>query len=91
MDRGSIIEAQITLEEEFQKEIERCKEDPYYFMMNYVTFNGEKPKINREQYEKEILEWELRAFIMRLKPRRPLSKEFALELFNRHKQSQLSQ
>lgn len=39
---NSIIEAQITLQEERAKEIERCK-DPLYFYKNYMLINGKKP------------------------------------------------
>lgn len=38
---NSIIEAQITLREEQEKEIERCK-DPLYFYENYIIINGVK-------------------------------------------------
>lgn len=43
LTRGnSIIESQITLEEETNKEIDRCIDSAYYFYTNYLTFNNKK-------------------------------------------------
>lgn len=52
---NSVIEAQITLEDETNKEIERCRNDPYYLYINYckILVNGIEtiPGITREQFE----------------------------------------
>ncbi len=50
---NSIIEAQITLEEEQRKELERCKTDIVYYFENYLLFNGKPRKL--WDYEKERL------------------------------------
>ena len=35
-------------------ELDKCKNDPYYFFSNYCLINGEKPKITREEFESRI-------------------------------------
>lgn len=40
MERGSVIDAQVTLLEEVEKEIERCK-DPIYWYNTYWIVNGQ--------------------------------------------------
>lgn len=36
---------------EEQEEYDKCKNDPYYFFINYHTVDGEKLDITREQFE----------------------------------------
>lgn len=45
---NSIIEGQITFEEEVIKEIQRCKEDLHYMYLNYYIIDGKLPE-NREE------------------------------------------
>lgn len=37
-----------------KEELEKCKNDPYYFFSNYCLINGEKPKITKEEFESKI-------------------------------------
>ena len=39
---------------EDKEELEKCKNDPYYFFYNYCLINDEKPKITREEFESRI-------------------------------------
>lgn len=41
-------------EVEDKEELEKCKNDIYYFFSNYCLINGEKPKITREEFESKI-------------------------------------
>lgn len=41
-------------EVEDKEELEKCKNDIYYFFSNYCLINGEKPKITREEFESRI-------------------------------------
>lgn len=57
---NSIIEAQITLQEEQAKELERCK-DPYYLFLNYWKveqfYNSkENVVVNRKDITREMFE-----------------------------------
>ena len=45
---NSIIEAQITLKEEVEKEIDRCKKDPHYMYLNYFLLEGKPPQFKEE-------------------------------------------
>jgi len=31
-------------------ELQKCKDDPYYFFTNYCTINGEQPSISEERF-----------------------------------------
>lgn len=48
MEKGSIVDAQVTLDEEQQKEIERCKDWKYYYITYWriVKENGILTKPN---------------------------------------------
>lgn len=52
MERGSVIDAQVTLTEEIHKEIERCKDISYY-INNYVkvTRNNQVIDVDFTNYE----------------------------------------
>jgi hypothetical protein len=32
------------------QEIQKCKDDPYYFFTEYCTINGERPAISEERF-----------------------------------------
>lgn len=48
---NSIIEAQVTLREEQEKEIQRCRDNPHYMYLNYFLVNGEPPKFREQDVE----------------------------------------
>tara|TARA_R110001606_G_scaffold352604_1_gene503003 strand:- start:288 stop:461 length:174 start_codon:yes stop_codon:yes gene_type:complete len=42
------------------EELERCKNDKYYFFKKYVLINGKEPLITREQFYELISSWEIK-------------------------------
>lgn len=46
---NSIIEAQLTLQEEQDKEIERCWNSPYYYFTTYYTIDGKVAKTDMSE------------------------------------------
>ena len=42
------------------EELEKCKNDQYYFFKKYVLINGKEPLITREQFYELISSWEIK-------------------------------
>ena len=40
-----------------KEELERCKNDKYYFFKKYVLINGKEPLMTREQFYELISNW----------------------------------
>ena len=38
-------------------ELEKCKNDEYYFFKKYILINGEEPLMTREQFHEMITAW----------------------------------
>jgi len=41
-------------ENEQKIELEKCKNDIYYFFSNYILIDGKKPEISRDAFEEKI-------------------------------------
>lgn len=41
-----------------KEELERCKNDKYYFFKKYVLINGQHPMMTREQFNELVLSWD---------------------------------
>jgi hypothetical protein len=48
MDKETIID---------KEELERCKNDEYYFFKKYILINGKEPLMTREQFYELISSW----------------------------------
>jgi len=42
------------------EELERCKNDKYYFFKKYVLINGKEPLMTREQFYELISSWDIK-------------------------------
>ena len=42
------------------EELERCKNDKYYFFKKYVLINGKEPLMTIEQFYELISSWEIK-------------------------------
>jgi len=42
-----------------KEELNRCRNDKYYFFKKYVLINGKEPLMTREQFYELISSWEL--------------------------------
>lgn len=42
------------------EELEKCKNDKYYFFKKYVLINGKEPLMTREQFYELISSWEIK-------------------------------
>ena len=42
------------------EELERCKNDKYYFFKKYVLINGKEPIMTREQFYELISSWDIK-------------------------------
>lgn len=40
-----------------KEELERCKNDKYYFFKKYVLINGKEPLMSREQFQAMVTSW----------------------------------
>jgi len=43
-----------------KEELERCKNDKYYFFKKYVLINGKEPLMTREQFNELVLSWDIK-------------------------------
>ena len=50
------------------EELERCKNDEYYFFKKYIIINGDYPLMTREQFHEMVIAWNTPH---PFKPRRP--------------------
>ena len=39
------------------EELEKCKNDEYYFFKKYILINGEEPLMTREQFQEMVIAW----------------------------------
>ena len=51
-------------------ELEKCKNDEYYFFKKYIIINGDYPLMTREQFHEMVIAWNKPH---PFKPRRPYS------------------
>ena len=59
-ERGSVIDAQVELSDCIQEEIQRCKNDPHYFYLNYSLVDGKATKYR--EADKHLFDMYQKAF-----------------------------